>query len=274
MAFQVTCPQCQSVHAAGPQLLGRRVKCPRCGGAIDVPANPNGGPAASANPAAGGNGSAGNAADNKSRFKQPATPATPATPAAGSASAAAAYAAAKADEHAHHMGSSEAVSVAALEHPDADDDSSVGFGNKDQTDNAEMDMTPMVDVTFLLLIFFMVTASFSMQKTMQLPRSKTDAPSTQAIPQDPEEESESITVVVSSYNTYTVETSYGFDEAPSEQELLIKLRDAVAGSSTPPTKLVVKAHIDSTHQKVVAALDAGVEVGMEQLQYVTITEDE
>ncbi|MCA9210724.1 MAG: hypothetical protein KDA55_20335, partial [Planctomycetales bacterium] len=146
MAFQVTCPQCQSVHAAGPQLLGRRVKCPRCGGAIDVPANPNGGPAASANPASGGNGSAGNAADNKSRFKQPASPATPA---AGSASAAAAYAAAKADEHAHHMGSSEAVSVAALEHPDADDDSSVGFGNKDQTDNAEMDMTPMVDVTFL-----------------------------------------------------------------------------------------------------------------------------
>ncbi len=32
-----------------------------------------------------------------------------------------------------------------------------------------MDLTPMVDVTFLLLIFFMITASFSLQKTLEFP---------------------------------------------------------------------------------------------------------
>ena len=35
--------------------------------------------------------------------------------------------------------------------------------------DSEMDMTPMVDVTFLLLIFFMVTAAFAMQKSFQVP---------------------------------------------------------------------------------------------------------
>ena len=40
--------------------------------------------------------------------------------------------------------------------------------NKDSADN-EMDMTPMVDVTFLLLIFFMVTAAFSLQKSIEVP---------------------------------------------------------------------------------------------------------
>ena len=34
---------------------------------------------------------------------------------------------------------------------------------------AELDMTPMCDVTFLLLIFFMVTAAFAMQKSFEVP---------------------------------------------------------------------------------------------------------
>jgi len=33
----------------------------------------------------------------------------------------------------------------------------------------ELDMTPMVDVTFLLLLFFMVTAAFNLQKAIVLP---------------------------------------------------------------------------------------------------------
>ena len=45
--------------------------------------------------------------------------------------------------------------------------------------DAELDMTPMGDVTFLLLIFFMVTAAFTMQKSFQLPAPNEDVPSTQ-----------------------------------------------------------------------------------------------
>src|SRR5688572_20269137 len=41
----------------------------------------------------------------------------------------------------------------------------VSLREKSAPQEAEMDMTPMVDVTFLLLIFFMVTASFTMQKS-------------------------------------------------------------------------------------------------------------
>ncbi len=48
-------------------------------------------------------------------------------------------------------------------------------------------MTPMVDVTFLLLIFFMITASFTTEKALQQ-QASTDAPSTQA----PQEESDTI----------------------------------------------------------------------------------
>ncbi|MFM7973431.1 MAG: ExbD/TolR family protein, partial [Pirellula sp.] len=44
----------------------------------------------------------------------------------------------------------------------------------------DMDMTPMVDVTFLLLIFFMITANFTMQKSIQVPAEKSDEASSQA----------------------------------------------------------------------------------------------
>ena len=87
-------------------------------------------------------------------------------------------------EH-HH---SEAVSAADLDHHgDIEGEEgevlSLSTGRKE----TEMDMTPMVDVTFLLLIFFMVTASFQLQKSIEMPRQQTDAPSTQAIEEDPEE---------------------------------------------------------------------------------------
>ena len=37
------------------------------------------------------------------------------------------------------------------------------------TEFEDMDLTPMVDVTFLLLIFFMITASFTLQNTITVP---------------------------------------------------------------------------------------------------------
>ena len=64
----------------------------------------------------------------------------------------------------------------------ADDGEDHGFeplpiGNKANREETEMDMTPMVDVTFLLLIFFMVTASFALQKAVELPPQQSEAPS-------------------------------------------------------------------------------------------------
>jgi biopolymer transport protein ExbD len=147
---------------------------------------------------------------------------------------------------------------------------------KRETIDSEMDMTPMVDVTFLLLIFFMVTAAFSLQKSLEIPKPKQDEPSINAQQQDPEDDPAYVTVFVDEFNTYRVVTVDWDVEAPSEQELLRKLREARNGDSAGniPTKLLVKAHGDSLHEKVVAALDAGTEVGMEQVQLMTVEESQ
>jgi biopolymer transport protein ExbD len=67
----------------------------------------------------------------------------------------------------------------------------------------EMDMTPMVDVTFLLLIFFMVTAAFSLQKSIEMPRQQTDAPSTQVTDEE-DDELETIEVEVDEFGGFLV----------------------------------------------------------------------
>lgn len=148
---------------------------------------------------------------------------------------------------------------------------------KGKLEDSEMDMTPMVDIVFQLLIFFMVTAAFSMQKSKPMPAPKEDRPSSSATTVDPENDGDFVTVIIDSYNCFHVQTPDMDEEAPSEQDLLIKLRRAKLGGASDgktPTKLMVKAHRDCFHERVVTALDAGAAVGMEQIQLQTVEQDE
>ena len=144
---------------------------------------------------------------------------------------------------------------------------------------AEMDMTPMVDVTFLLLIFFMVTASFTMQKSLNIPKPEKDEASTQTQSvEDYQNNPDYVVVRVDAFNTYHVSTAAWPDEveAPSEQELLVKLRLAREGDSQGniPSKLLVIANGEALHERVVTAIDSGNDVGMEQVQLLTVEDDD
>ena len=136
-------------------------------------------------------------------------------------------------------------------------------------ETSESDMTPMVDVAFLLLIFFMVTAAFALQKSLDVPSPQDKGPRLE----HPNDQAE-VVVEVDQFNTYHISTEAWEREAPSEHELLAVLREAREGDAdgTIPTQLLVKAHADSLHEKVVAALDSGAVVGMEEVLLATIDE--
>lgn len=143
--------------------------------------------------------------------------------------------------------------------------------------DGELDLTPMVDVTFLLLIFFMVTASFQLQKSLEVPVPDSDAPSTIARQQEnPEDDPDNVLVRIDSLNTYFVSCAL-WDrerEAPSEQELYRQIRAARdSNPSDPPRILMVIAHVESHHEKVVAAIDAGIESGLDAVRLMSTEED-
>ncbi len=143
-------------------------------------------------------------------------------------------------------------------------------------DSNEMDMTPMVDVTFLLLIFFMVTAAFSLQRSLPVPTPHPDEPSANVQQRDPSEDPDIVTVHVDENNTFRVVTTQWDVEAPSKHELLIRLREACEGGNEGrrPSKLLVMANVDAMHESVIAAMDAGSQVEMQQIQLMMVEENE
>ncbi len=136
----------------------------------------------------------------------------------------------------------------------------------------DMDMTPMVDVTFLLLIFFTITASFSVQKSFQRPAQKEQDASTQAVEPTAEDIADIVTVQVDEFNAYSVITADWDRVAGSKQDLIVALNEAHESnaSGSTPTKLVIQAHENCIHAAVISALDAGREAQFENFEVNTV----
>lgn len=138
----------------------------------------------------------------------------------------------------------------------------------------EMDLTPMVDVTFLLLIFFMVTAAFAIQKAINVPPVNDQASAAQTID---DMEQDSYVIRIDADNVYWIGLPGAAEEqrALSSAEMRTLLRDARTSQKTgSPAKLLVKAHGDSRHESVVAALDAGAGVGIEEIRLLSYEEED
>ena len=146
----------------------------------------------------------------------------------------------------------------------------VSFGKKEPIPEDELDMTPMVDVTFLLLIFFMVTASFSLQKSIQQPPAQSDEPST--VVDDREIEEEFVKILIDENNTYYVTTRSEEEvECPSDREMRTRVKQAKELSNA--NNLQIVAHVDSYHKKLVSAWDAGIIAGLEDITIETTDEE-
>lgn len=123
----------------------------------------------------------------------------------------------------------------------------------------EMDLTPMVDVTFLLLIFFMITASFSMQKSMEVPPPDPQSQGASPIPLEQLEEN-SVIVRVEAGDLYFVDG----EAVGNPDDLALALSKAMAAGNR--SELVIEAADEARHGAVVRVYDAGNEVGMQRIR--------
>lgn len=146
----------------------------------------------------------------------------------------------------------------------------VDFRRKDLPDDG-LDMTPMVDCTFLLLIFFMITAAFALQKSIELPTpDRAEGAARQQITEP--EDDDYVIVRIDRDNTVWVNDI----EAPSSHDVLSRIKEARAGTSgtgAGPGKLLVEAHGDARHETVVMVLDMGTAAGMDGIRLKTIEDD-
>ena len=152
---------------------------------------------------------------------------------------------------------------------DEDEDEVLAQFKRAAREEEELDMTPMVDVTFLLLIFFMVTAAFSLQKSIEMPRQQTDAPSTTVVEQE-EEDLEMTEVQVDEFGSFLVLAPDWEQETPGKQNLITNLKRAIEGSAG--MRLVIKVHEQCPLQYLVDAMDAGTIAGFAETQVTQVEE--
>ena len=128
----------------------------------------------------------------------------------------------------------------------------------------------MVDVTFLLLIFFMITASFSIQKTLPTPVPEPDEEGvSQQLTMD-ELEQEAVVVRLEAEDVIYV------DDKPvaSLEDLPDALRDAMAApGQSGRGELVIQAADEARHEAIVAAYDAAAGLGVERVRLAVVAED-
>jgi biopolymer transport protein ExbD len=120
----------------------------------------------------------------------------------------------------------------------------------------------------------MVTASFTMQKSLPIPAPKeTQAAASTKSLQDFEEDPDYVVVRIDALSTFFVTGALWDEEIEcgAEQELLVKVREARGGGAS---KMLVVAHGDAVHERVVTAIDAGVSAGIDDVQLVSVEDDE
>ncbi|MEO1524402.1 MAG: biopolymer transporter ExbD [Planctomycetota bacterium] len=245
MSISVNCPECGAINQVNDSLAGRRVRCPQCDTAVHVPELDGGTPPALPDDALEVEALEVEALEVEA-VEVETVEATPVAPVAAVASAA---------------------TPASLLEDDDDDDDLADFGRK-KREEEDADMTPMVDVTFLLLIFFMVTAAFSLQKSIQMPRQQTDLPS--QTQQDDPEEVETTELEIDEFGSFFIMSPTFERETPGKQNLIINLKKAIDDNGGKTMKMVIKVHEQCKLQFLVDAMDAGTLTGFSPIQVTQV----
>lgn len=138
---------------------------------------------------------------------------------------------------------------------DDDPDESDSDTVTDQRDENALDLTPMVDVTFLLLIFFMITASFALQGVFAMPPPEREGDAAAQAPVESESETETVVRIDAGNNVYV-------DDVPvtPRSRLPNVLR------SKRSTILLIVSEEQAAHEAVVQVVDAAQDVGLQHIK--------
>ena len=121
-----------------------------------------------------------------------------------------------------------------------------------------INLTPLIDVVFLLLIFFMVTTTFTQETRLLISLPEAGGETVDAEP-------ESLELTIDKEGNYALNGQSLINR--DIKTIMAALKDASAGNRDLP--VVITADAESSHQAVVSAMDAAGKLGFNQLQIAT-----
>ena len=130
-------------------------------------------------------------------------------------------------------------------------------------EEVSINLTPLIDIVFLLLIFFMVSTTFQRETELEIA-----LPEASVQPQSRESVS-AVVLEISSKGVYRVGTQSedGISELNSaEFDRLGEILDGIS-KKYATTTLIIKADAKTSHQAVVRALDAAQRAGLKKIRF-------
>ena len=125
-------------------------------------------------------------------------------------------------------------------------------------EDVELNITPLIDVVFLLLIFFMVSSTFEKQSQMKITLPEASEKVANEIP-------DSITVEIDTQGRVFV------NKKSLVNSQLITIREAIRDAThdmKAPT-VIIRADANATHQSVVKVMDAAQQLGLVKITFAT-----
>jgi biopolymer transport protein ExbD len=139
------------------------------------------------------------------------------------------------------------------------------FREQTEEEAVEINLTPLIDVVFLLLIFFMVSTTFSKESQLQI-----KLPEASAVAQ-PEEQPRTLEVDINAGGLYAIKGPA--DEQPRQllQDTPEALRRALQAAKGDEGDLlvVIRADRKTPHEAVIRALDASRRLGLSRVTFAT-----
>lgn len=133
----------------------------------------------------------------------------------------------------------------------------------EQDEEPDLNLTPLIDVVFLLLIFFMVSATFERQALLRVELPEASTSQSEALP-------ERIELVITESGDFFVAENMLVDRQRSTLQLAL----SQAFAATPDALLVIRADTATPHGLVVRAMDAAAAEGITRLTIATVEEGE
>jgi len=125
-------------------------------------------------------------------------------------------------------------------------------------DELDVNITPLIDVVFLLLIFFMVSTTFKHESeiTINLPESSSKSPP---------KENNIIEIAIDAKGTYFIDKRQVVN---TQLETVKRALSKVAGDRKKPV-ILISADAQTPHQSVIVAMDAARQLGFVNLSIAT-----
>lgn len=129
---------------------------------------------------------------------------------------------------------------------------------RQRIDDGGINLTPLIDVVFLLLIFFMVSTTFTKESRLQL-----DLPTADGDPAV--EQADALEIVIDAQGRYQL------NDRSLGKASVVDLMQAMQrqGGSDTMRPVVITADANSPHQAVVTAMDAAGRLGLVHLSITT-----